>query len=51
MDLLVFSDIGRFQQVFVNRARAFVMQLALGDGDAVDFRFQERSEHGFLLFL
>jgi hypothetical protein len=51
VDLLVFGNVGGFQQVFINRAGAFVMQLALGDGDAVDFGFEQRAEHGLpLLF-
>ena len=46
MDLLVFSQVGGVQQVFVNGAGAFIIELAVGDGGAVDFGFKEGSEHG-----
>ena len=34
------------QQVFVNRARALVVQLAMGDAGAVDFGFEQGALHG-----
>lgn len=40
MDLLVLADVAGVQQVLVNRAGAFVVQLAVGDAGAVDFGFK-----------
>jgi hypothetical protein len=38
--LFVFTNVGGFQQVFIDGAGAFVMELALGGGNAVNFGFQ-----------
>ena len=51
MDLFVFSNIGGVQQVFINGAGAFVVQLALGGLDAVDFGLQQGAEHVCLFAL
>ena len=48
MDLFVFDNIGGVQQVFINRAGAFVVQLALRGLDAVNLGFEQGAEHGFV---
>ena len=45
MDLLVLAQVGGVRQVFVNGAGPFVIQLAVGHGSAVDFGFEQGSEH------
>ena len=45
MDLFVFGNIGSVQQVFINGAGAFVVQLALGGLDAVNLGLQQGAEH------
>ena len=46
VDLFVLTNVGGVQQVFVDGAGAFVMELALGGGDAVDFGFEQGAKHG-----
>ncbi len=46
VDLFVLANVGRLQQVFIDRARAFVVQLALGGGDAVNFGFEQGAKDG-----
>jgi hypothetical protein len=46
VDLLVFSDVGGIEQVFINGAGALVVQFTLGDGDTVDFGFEQGTKHG-----
>ncbi len=38
--LFVFTNVGGVQQVFIDGARAFVVQFALRGGNAVNFGFQ-----------
>ena len=49
MDLFVLTNVGGIKQVFVDGAGAFVMELALGRGNAVDLGFQEGAEHGGII--
>jgi hypothetical protein len=44
MHLLVFANVGGVEQVFINRAGAFVVQLALSGFDAMDFGFEQLSQ-------
>ena len=46
VNLFVFHDVGGIHQVFVNGARAFVVQLAVRGGGAVDFGFEQGAVHG-----
>src|SRR5512145_3209823 len=46
VNLFVLHQVGGGQQVFVDGAGAFVMQLAVGDGGAVDLGFEQGAVHG-----
>ena len=41
LDLIVFDDVRRFHCIFVNRARAFIVQFAIRDRGAVTVRLQQ----------
>ena len=43
--LLVLADVGRIEQVVVDRARAFVMQLAVRDRGTVDLGLEQVAVH------
>jgi hypothetical protein len=45
VDLFVLTNIGGVEQVFVDGAGAFVMQLALGRHHAMDFGFEQGTKH------
>src|SRR3979411_3063845 len=47
LDLFELPDVSRFQQVFVDTARPFVVQVALGDGGAMDLRAEHDTLHFF----
>ena len=47
VDLFVFLDVGRFEQVFINGAGTLVVQIGVGGGHAVQLGFQHCSLHGF----
>src|SRR3546814_10437922 len=46
LDALVLADAGDVEQPAVDRARAFVMQLRMGDRGAVDLGFEQGQLHG-----
>ena len=46
VDLVVVAQMGRVEQVLVDGIGAFVVELAMGHGSAVDFGFEQGSEHG-----
>ena len=46
VDLLVLADVGGLEQIAVDRDRADVVQVAVGDGRAVDLGLQHRAVHG-----
>src|SRR3546814_15906360 len=46
LDALVLADAGDVEQPAVDRARAFVMQLRMGDLGAVDLGFEHGQMHG-----
>jgi hypothetical protein len=48
VDLLVLGDVGGVQQVFVDGAGVFLMQLALCHGHTLDPGFEQRAEHRLL---
>ncbi len=45
VNLLVFTNLGSFHQIFINGARAFVVQFTLGHRGAVNFGFQKGAKH------
>lgn len=45
MHLLVLNEIRSIKQVFVDRARPFAMQFAIGDSGAMDLGFEQCSKH------
>jgi hypothetical protein len=46
MYLLVLADVAGVQQVFVNGAGAFVVELAVGDAGAMDLESEQGALHG-----
>ena len=51
VDLLVFADIGRIEEVFVDGARALIVQFRMRGGHAVQLRLEHGSLHGFLTLI
>ena len=51
VDLLVLEDVGGLQQVGVDRDRADVVQVAIGDGRPVDLRLEHHALHVVIAFL
>ena len=47
VDLLVLADAGDVEQAAVDGARAFVVQLGVGDGGAVDLGLEDVQLHGW----
>src|SRR4029453_15935185 len=46
LDALVGEDVGRAQEVAVDRDRTFVVEIRLGDAGAVDLRLEESAVQG-----
>ena len=45
MNLLVFAQIGGFQQIVVDAAQAFVIEFPVRHDGTVDFGFEQGSQH------
>src|ERR1019366_8345501 len=48
--LLVLEDVGGLQQIGVDRDRPHVVQVAIGDGRAVDLRLEHHALHVVIAF-
>jgi hypothetical protein len=44
--LFVLTNVGGVEQVFVDGAGAFIVQFALRGGNAMNFGFEQGTEHG-----